>query len=283
MRSLHAAVVVLLIGSLSGAGCGSEAPSRVVPTAPTTVAPSTVAPPSGAMTVSGIVYDTANRPVAGATVEVLDGAQAGMTTTSNASGQYWMTGVFEDGTRFRARREGYLEGVSRLGPYCATCNPHHWVYFALGLPIAPADIAGHYTMTVETRRGCNALPPEMGSRSYAVTIVAEARQPTGADTSFRVDVSGSSLLHGYAWERIWIGVAGDYLELGMGDLHGQPGLVEQLGEDSYFSVGAWGTAAIGSAATFTVPIDGEIVHCVRKPGAALFDVGAGTLAPGLKS
>jgi len=106
MRSLHAAVVVLLIGSLSGAGCGSEAPSRVVPTAPTTVAPTTVAPPSGAMTVSGIVYDTANRPVAGATVEVLDGAQAGMTTTSNASGQYWMTGFLKTAPAFARGGKG---------------------------------------------------------------------------------------------------------------------------------------------------------------------------------
>lgn len=259
-------MLVLVIGSLAGASCGEESPSRVLPTAPTAVVPPDVAITNGS-TLSGIVFDTANRRIAGARIEVIDGAQAGMTTTANASGQYWLTGFFEEGTRFRATKDGYFESVRPLGPSCAPCNPHLWVYFYLGSPVTPANIAGSYTMTVEARQGCNALPPEMRTRSYAATIVAEARQPTAADTYFRVDISGVSLLHGYSWEGLSIFVAGDFLELQMGDLHGQPGFVEELGDDTYFSVGAWGTATIGSPAAFTVPFEGDIVHCVMKPGA----------------
>jgi hypothetical protein len=83
----------------------------------------------------------------------------------------------------------------------------------------------------------------------------------------------ASLLHGYHWEGLWIAVADDYAELEMGDLHGQPGLVEALDSDTYYSVGAWGTGTIDSQAgvTFTVPFEGEIAHCVMKPNTAPFD------------
>src|SRR5687768_13981055 len=101
MRRFHVASLALLMGALAGAGCGSDSKSAVIPTAPTSVVPPAVASPT-APTLSGKVSDTAFRTIGGATVEVLDGAEAGKTTIANASGQFWLTGVFEEGTRFRA-------------------------------------------------------------------------------------------------------------------------------------------------------------------------------------
>src|SRR5687768_13092610 len=145
MRRSSAVLLALIIGAFSVGGCGSDSPTAALPTAPTTVAPPpTTAVPPPVVTLpaslSGMVYDTANRTIAGATITVVDGAQAGVTTKSNASGQYWLTGVFEEGTRFRASREGYVDGESRLGPSCAPCNPHLWVSIYLALPIPPVNI-----------------------------------------------------------------------------------------------------------------------------------------------
>jgi len=270
MRSSSAALLPLLIGAFSVGGCGSDSPTAALPTAPTTVVRPGVVTPLA--TLSGKVFDTAHRAIAGATIEVLDGVQVGMTTTSDASGQYWFSGVFEEGTRFRATKDGFLEGASRLGPSCAPCNPHHWVYFYLGLPIAPANIAGDYTMTIDAPAGCSALPAEARSRTFMATIVAERNQPTAANTYCRGDFSGASLLRGAVWEGLWIAVAGDYIDVTMGDLHGQPGIIEQLGSDTYFSAGAWAKTTIPSpGTTFTSAFEGEIVHCVMKPGLALLD------------
>ena len=271
MRTFHAAALVLLIGSLAGAGCGSESKTGVLPTAPTSVVPPVVVS-ANALTLSGRVYDTAFRPIGGATIEVLDGREAGKTTIANASGQFGFTGVFEEGTRFRATKEGFLEGTSRLGPSCAPCNPHHWVYFYLGLPIAPANIAGDYTMTIDAPAGCSALPEEARTRTYTATIAAQANQPTAANTNFGVTIGGALLVPGGVWEGFWIFVAGDYLELQMGDLHGQPGLIEALRDDTYYSVDAWGTTTVPSpGTTFTAQFEGEIVHCVMKPGISVLD------------
>ena len=271
MRASHAAVLVLLFGSLAGAGCDSDSKTGVLPTAPTSVVPPVVVD-SNAINLSGRVYDTAFRPIGGATVEVLDGAEAGKTTIANASGQFGFTGVFEEGTRFRATKDGFLEDTSRLGPSCAPCNPHHWVYFHLGLPIAPTNIAGDYTMTVEAAAGCTALPEEARRRTYTATIAPEVNQPTAATTYFRVTTGGASLVHGGVWEGIWIAVAADYIDLAMGDLHGQPGLIEELRADTYFGVDAWGNGTVPSpGTTFTAPFEGTIVYCVMKPGIAVLD------------
>ena len=271
MRASQAAVLVLLFGSLAGPGCNSDSKTGALPTAPTSVVPP-VGVNANTLALSGRVYDTAFRPIGGATVEVLDGAEAGRTTTANASGQFWFSGVFEEGTRFRATKEGFLDGTSRLGPFCAPCNPHHWVYFHLGLPIAPANIAGAYTMTVEALAGCTALPEEARMRTYTATIAPEANQPTAATTYFRVSTGGASIVHGGTWEGLWISVAGDYIDLAMGDLHGQPGLIEELRADTYFGVDAWGTGTVPSpGTTFTASFEGAIVYCVMKPGIAVLD------------
>ena len=270
MRAAGAAILLLFASALAGAACGSESPNAVLPTAPTTVVPSPVATLPASL--SGIIYDTAHRPIGGATIEVLDGAHTGLTTTSNATGQYWLSGAFEQGTRFRASREGYVDGESRLGPSCAPCNPHLWVYIYLALPSAPVNIAGEYTMTVEAAEGCAALPADMRSRSYTASIVAQAVQPTAASSYFRVDIGGPRLMPEAVWSGLWIAVAGDDIELEMGDLHGQPGLIEQLGNDTYFSAGAWGRATVASPGTaFSSTFEGEIVYCVMKPGVAVLD------------
>ncbi len=264
----------MIFSLLVGAACGSESPNRALPTAPTNVVPPTVAPPPAVVVqnqerLTGMVTDTGFRPIAGAIVEVLDGPHAGMTITSSATGQFSLIGAFEVGTRVRARREGYLDGTSQLVRSCATCVQQLLVSIRLGLLVAPANIAGEYTMTVEA---CDALPLALRTRSFTASIIPAANQPTPANTSFRADISGAQLMRGFAWEGIGIGVAGDYMEFWMGDAHGQPGLIERLDDDTYYSVEAWGTTTVGPGGAITVSFLGDTVHCVLKPGEAVLDV-----------
>ena len=137
-----AVLLVIIFGLLVGTACGSESPNRVLPTAPTIVVPPPAVVVPNQHRVTGMVTDTGFRPIAGATVEVLEGPHAGMTITSNGSGQFTLVGAFEVGTRVRARREGYLDGLSQLMSSCATCVPQFWVNISLGLMVAPANIAG---------------------------------------------------------------------------------------------------------------------------------------------
>lgn len=271
MRSLAPAFILLLICTQLSAGCGSESPSSVLPAAPTAVPPPVSATPS-TFSLTGKVYDTANRPIAGAIVEVLDGANAGHKSTTDATGQFWFTGVFEEGQRLRATRENYYEDLARVGPHCERCNPHLWVSFRLGSPIAPANIAGNYTLTIEAAAGCTAFPGEVRTRTYDATIAVEGPQPTRADTTFLASIRGAALVPA-EWQGIRIFVAGDHLEVEIGDLHGQPGVIEALGDDAYYSFGGWAATTVDmpAASTITAEFEGEIVYCVMKPGVSVLD------------
>lgn len=265
----HCTIALLIAGLLLVSGCSGDSTAPMlasVPTAPTAVVPEVVAPQG--LTVSGRVYDTAHRPLAGATVEVLNGADAGLSTMANANGQYWLTGAFDGDTRFRATLHGYGEALAPLSAPCPQCNPRHWVYFYLGLPVAPADIAGHYTLTVIADDSCRMLPAEVRTRTYSASIVAQPNQPTAADTRFVATIGGGSVLPGLSWPDLGIAVAGDYLELSMGDFHGQPAVVERVHDNAFLAFGGGGTTTVGAGpvSTITATFEGAIEYCVLPPG-----------------
>ena len=267
----YCAVLVSIVMGLTLVGCSNDTPAKPASLIPT--GPTVVASPLAAVSVSGKVYDTALRPLAGAMVEVLNGAQAGNVVTTRADGQFGFSGAFDDDTRFRATKDGHEAGVAKLGAYCERCNPHHWVYFYLALPVPPANLAGDYTLTVVANDACTMLPAEARSRTYPANIVANATQPTSANTNFHFIPSGASLVSGLGWEGLWFYVAGNYLEMSIGDLHGQPGLVERMGANTYFGFGGWGTTELGAAgvSTMSMTFDGEVVYCELKPGVAPVD------------
>jgi hypothetical protein len=93
---------VLLVLAQGMAGC-DDSRSPVSPAAP----PGTPGSVNGEL-ISGTVSDTAFRPLAGARVELIDGPQAGMSTTSDAQGSFSFTATVDDTTRFRASKEGHV-------------------------------------------------------------------------------------------------------------------------------------------------------------------------------
>lgn len=269
----HLAAVMLVFGVLVCACSGSDPMS--LPTAPTpNRAPASV---PGGVAVSGKVLDTANRPLAGATVEVINGPSAGVKSTTGVDGSFNIFGAFDAATEFRATHTGHEDAVSSLGAYCERCNPHHWVYFSLGLPVSPANISGDYTMTIVAAAACTALPEHARRRVYSTRITPMPDQPTSANTNFFGTVIGANLVSNAVWEGLWFKVAGDYTELVMGDLHGQPGLIERTDINGYYAIGGVGigsaTVVADGGATITMMFDGEVAHCELQDGALPLESG----------
>jgi len=267
---LHPAAMLICLGASFNAACNSPTTPSAIPT--TTVVPAaatspTSTPPVG-ITVAGKVFDTAMRELPGAVVEVVDGPSAGMMTTTDASGLYGLAGSFDENTHFRATSAGHAEAIRPMAPRCATCNPKFWVYFFLPLPVPPADIAGDYTFTVIADGACTALPEHARRRTYSTTVSALTTQPTSANTLFTAQVNGANLVSGLGFESVFFAVAGDYLTLYMGDLHGQPGLLEITAPNAYFSIGGFGEATVGAngASIISSSFEGEIADCELKPG-----------------
>lgn len=100
------------------------------------------------------------------------------------------------------------------------------------------NIAGHYALTYTAASTCSQLPDDMRTRTYAATLEPVAIEGRPSNTLFKVITTGALFVPRLAFDYFLIGVAGDYLSLLMGDLHGRPGLVEQVLPTTYVALGA---------------------------------------------
>ena len=246
------------VQTLVAAGCSERGPI-----APTGLAPDVAQSPPVAATgelVNGIVYDTGQRTVGGATVEVIDGPQTGTSTIANEKGEFSLRGTFDDATRFRVSKEGHTAEVKTLNPYCERCNPHRWIFFSLDVLAVPVSVAGDYTLTFIADASCTTIPDEARARTYAATITPAPHRP---QTSFDVTVTGAPILAGY--QKGWLSVAGDYVAFGVGDWHGRPGIVEELARHTYVGFDGSAEASVQGATLSTIATHfaGLIDYCER--------------------
>lgn len=245
--------LALLLG-LSVAACGSH--GATTPTAP--VSPSPTLPSSALM--RGSVSDTAFRYVAGATIEIVNGPSAGLTTMSDGRGEWaFPPGAFDDSTQFRATKDGYEPAIMPLGSFCAACNPNRWVNFVLKLQVAPASIAGSYTMTITGDR-CTNLPEQVRTRTYAVTLPS-----TAANAYFSISPTGANFVPG--WNQVDGGLSGNYAALWFETL------VEEVAPGNYLLIGmsAGGLVDPEHPATITMRADGRISYCTVDAASGAFD------------
>ena len=232
------------------AGCGNDHPLPTAPTAATVEVVATPAPPlAGGMLIKGAVSDTAFRGLARATVEVLDGPHAGLVTTTDGSGQFSLTGVFDEATRFRASADGHVTAMRTLQPFCAHCTPTGWIYFALDVPSAPVSLGGDYTLSFVASAACTMLPDDLRTRTFTATLPATS-SGLPANAFFRV--GGATLLEG--WEFISLGVAGNYVALWLETL------VEQIAPNTFLAFGgqAAGMVDLSHTSTIVLPFQGSI-------------------------
>src|SRR5262245_14381914 len=103
MRKAKGRYSTLALGfALVAGACGSSPPAPTAPTAPSPIQ-------YGFTEISGHVFDTAFRPLAGVTVQIVDGSQAGRSVISDAEGRFSFSGgQFVNGIRFNATKDGYV-------------------------------------------------------------------------------------------------------------------------------------------------------------------------------
>jgi hypothetical protein len=252
--------IVVSIVAFGLAGCDSSPTSLVAPSPGPQPAP---APQSTEIQVIGMVLDTALRPLAGATVDVVDGHHAGTSTIADAFGEFRFRGTFDDTTTFRASKDGYIGAIGTLSRSCASCDPaSRWIAFYLAVPAAPVEIAGDYTLTFTADSACADLPIELRRRTYAATISPQSPPNAPANTMFAVRVSGAQFFSDHSG--FFIGVAGNFIALEFGG-HG-PYVVEQVAPNTYLGFDGRAGTSVGTSpvSTISTSFDGSIEYCERK-------------------
>jgi len=133
-NTLRMAIIFMLALGLTGAGCGGDG-LVTGPTANRNDPPvRNDAPAWNDVSISGVVYDTAHRPLHAATVEVIEGVVEGywchspvrptpvciVTTVTDGAGGFSFSGGFETKTRLRASMEGYVAATLTVDSTAST-------------------------------------------------------------------------------------------------------------------------------------------------------------------
>ena len=259
-QRILARALVLLAISQCLSGCGENGTAT---TASSPISPSTS--PAGSTQARGRLSDTAFRPLGGATVQVVDGPDAGLSTMTNADGTFTLTGRFDVTTQFRAIKDGYSPSSARVRPdYCWQCAPPGWLlYFSQSSVATPVDITGDYTLTFIADSSCATLPNEFRTRSYAATILPDASDPASPPgTSYSATFSGASFLD-EARDQIPIGISGPDITFLLDDEG--PYLSEEVAPHTYLAFQGRASARVetSSVSTISTAFDGLIDYCAQ--------------------
>ena len=260
-KQIVVALLALSVGACTGHGV-------TAPTAASSPGTTSVVPAPGAAGIKGTMSDTAFRPVVDAVVEILDGPSAGLTTRSDATGQWGFSGVFDDSSRFRATKEGYEPAIEPIGPFCEACNPKRWVHFALKARAVPVNVAGSYAMTITVDQACSNFPEDVRTRTYAATLPSTVDGSPGssaANAYFRISPTGANFVPG--WNQFEGGVSGNYMAFWLETL------VEEIGPGNYLMIGMSAGGAVGSEDPATIELqgDGQVTYCAVDPASGVFD------------
>jgi len=118
-----AAATAVLAGALLTTACGSDNPASpspapaVTPPSPPPPTPAQApSPPAApvAASLAGTVATAAGAPVAGATVAIVDGSNAGRSTTTGSAGTYRFDGLQSSNSNVSAKAAGYQESIRGL-------------------------------------------------------------------------------------------------------------------------------------------------------------------------
>ena len=138
--------------------------------------------------------------LAGATVEVVNGASAGLKVTTGADGSYAIRARSTPARSFRRRRLAWETGLRSMAAFCQPCNPNFWVTSILGLP-ERRPTSRTTTVTVADP-SCTSLPK--GTRVANLDDEKSLTGPnrTSANTLFAATIDGSYLVSELPWQGV---------------------------------------------------------------------------------
>jgi hypothetical protein len=238
-------VVALLVIACSGC---SEADS------PANTTPTPAVRPPVEFSLSGMVQDTALRPVVDVRIEVIDGPRAGEFVMSDAAGRYAFPGVFSDGVTLEATKDGYLPATKRQQ---SNSQGRQFLGFSMVLSDPSADIAGDYALTITADSSCSELPDLARTRTYTAAI---SPWPSNTPHSYLALLSGATFFPSTFNDRFFIWVAGNYARFYLDPFDDGSNIAEELEPDTYLSI--WGVAELSAMGrTISGTLDGAIAYC----------------------
>ena len=245
--------------------------------------------PTNKTHVAGSVFDTLARRVPGAVVLILDGPQAGASTSTDESGGFEFVSTASGAVRLRASRDGFepatiatewqpgtslpQRGGIRFNLFLRTLEPE--------LPITP----GSYTLTVTSdlstatgsqRASCTGFPADLLSRTFEASISIWSPPPTH---DFLVELASPTLTNspgatcrGPATSIVRgcfaLRVAGQFVGFGLENGWGRD-WIEELPGFRYLTIeGGAPTSepATSTETSITIPFWGTFEYCELKSG-----------------
>ena len=213
-------------------------------------------------TIRGRVQDSVSRPIIDARVTIVDGPQAGLSTTTNDEGRFAFVPFTtpSEATALRIEKDGFTAATPRWRA------PDELL--VLLRPLILLDIEGQYTITFAAASACNQLPVAAQTRTYTAAIsptrpdrqhftstLTGAEFQPGYDTFFAVVASDAARFLVYSWDAFnwW--------------LEDQP-IIERLPSGGYLAwMGTATTPVVSSIASVTAAFDGSVTYCAapREP------------------
>jgi hypothetical protein len=235
----------LVLIAIIAAGCGAT------PTSPSGTPVNT----SRVVTIRGRVQDAVSRPIVDARVTIVDGTQAGLSTTTNDDGRFAFIPFTTRAelTALRVEKDGYTPSNPRWhAPDDIT---------VLLRSLTSLDIEGQYAITFAAAAECTQLPSAVRSRTFTAAVsrvpdrlnftssLTGATFQSGYDTFSAVVASDAARFLVYSWDAFnWWG-------------EDQP-IIERLPAGGYVTwMGTATTPALSSTSSMTATFDGSVSYC----------------------
>jgi hypothetical protein len=262
-KHVHSAAIATLMAMLGLAACTQQ--PRVAPR-PTEFDNRGQPPPPPAAaqtTLRGYVSDSAGRALDGATVEILDGPQAGHSALTDATGWFTLVGTFEDSTRLRASKDGHYPTTGTVA-FQRGDGPAGYVTFILAVPAAPVDLTGDYELTFIADDTCQAVPAELRTRTYPVSVAADPSPRNPPGTFLWANIIGVPYFANQY--RIPLLVAGDAVTFWLSEHGYGAAFVEQVGPNAYLEFQGGTTVSVGTSpvSTISTTFSGWVDYCVLR-------------------
>ena len=214
---------------------------------------------TGAYVIRGYVSDSITRALDGASVTLVDGAQAGASTLTDAAGRFSIPFSSGDAVQVRFAKEGYLPLVTSVHPDVP--GGSGGIAITLFLTTSPVSLAGTYTALFTADASCSQIPQAFRTRSYTATIGQQGEMPR--NTRLDVTLSGATFAQGgsrMVLNTFFGFVKGDTVDLRIENVTAilgdwDEGISEQVAPGVFVSV-------FGTASLFTVRDPGNMTASV---------------------